>query len=51
MRIGQTGGKKKRSTSRVEAQSGIAMMNAMSCTIVGEGLGFSNRALSAHGRI
>ena len=40
-----------RSTSRMEAQSGIAMMNAMSCTIVAERLGFSNRALSAHGRI
>ena len=40
-----------RSTSRMEAPYGIAMMNAMSCTIVAERLGFSSRALSVHGRI
>ena len=43
--------KKKRSTSRVEAQSGIAMMNAMSCTIAAVRLGFSSRVQFARDKI
>ena len=40
-----------RSTSRMEAPYGIAMMSAMSCTIVAVKLGFSSRARFALSRI